>query len=137
MQALLTRYAIPMDHGSEGLIAVKSGTRIVSIDHIFNLVLNGIESMSPGGVLTIKTYKDSNGVVLAVKDQGIGISHEVMEKIGTPFFTTKDYGTGLGLAACYRIAHRHKARIEIDTGTEGTEFKVIFPVESECRVNRY
>jgi two-component system, sporulation sensor kinase E len=46
--------------------------------------------------------------------------------MGTPFFTTKDNGTGLGLAVCYSIAERHKARIDIDTGPEGTTFFVRF-----------
>jgi len=65
-------------------------------------------------------------VVLAVRDEGTGIDPAVLEKIGTPFFTTKDNGTGLGLATCYSIADRHNARIDIDTGKEGTTFYVRF-----------
>jgi len=75
---------------------------------------------------SIKTFKYDEGVVLAVQDQGRGIAPEVFEKIGTPFFTTKDYGTGLGLAVCYSIAQRHNARIDIETGAGGTTFYVRF-----------
>lgn len=93
---------------------------------IHNLVRNGLEAMPQGGLLTIKTYQEDDSVVLAVEDQGKGISPEVLEKIGTPFFTTKDSGTGLGLAVCYSIAARHQARIGIETGAEGTTFLVRF-----------
>lgn len=93
---------------------------------IHNLVRNGLEAMPQGGLLTIRTYREEDSVVLAVEDQGKGISPEVLEKIGTPFFTTKDSGTGLGLAVCYSIAARHQARIGIETGAEGTTFFVRF-----------
>lgn len=93
---------------------------------ILNLVLNGLEAMSEGGYITIRTFKKGDKVVLAVQDQGRGISPEVLEKIGTPFFTTKDEGTGLGVAICYSIAQRHNARIDIETGACGTTFYVEF-----------
>jgi len=93
---------------------------------ILNLVRNGLEAMSPGGSLTIKTSSDSSGVILSVEDQGEGINHEYIGKIGTPFFTTKENGTGLGLAVCYSIAARHNASIKVDTCPNGTTFSVIF-----------
>ncbi len=93
---------------------------------IFNLVRNGLEAMSPGGLLSIKTFKENDEVVLAVKDKGTGISPEILEEIGTPFFTTKDNGTGLGLAVCYSIAQRHNAMIDIETSDSGTTFYVRF-----------
>lgn len=94
---------------------------------LINLYRNGLEAMSTGQVLTISTYKEGqNCVVLAVRDQGKGIRPEVLEKLGTPFYTTKDNGTGLGLGICYVIAARHNAKIEIQTGSEGTTFFVKF-----------
>ncbi len=95
---------------------------------ILNLVRNGFEAMPSGGALTIKTFRDNGEVVLAVTDGGKGISPEILEKIGTPFFTTKDTGTGLGLAVCYSIADRNNARIEIETGPKGTTFYVRFKI---------
>lgn len=94
---------------------------------ILNLVRNGVEAMSPGSKMTIKTYNDSNGVTLAIQDQGHGMTPEVVEKLGTPFFTTKPHGNGLGLPVCFSIAGRHNARIEVETSPAGTIFKVKFP----------
>ncbi|HDR4764616.1 TPA: ATP-binding protein [Bacillus thuringiensis] len=94
---------------------------------LMNLYRNGLEAMSTGKVLTISTYKEGqNCVVLAVRDQGKGIRPEVLEKLGTPFYTTKENGTGLGLGICYAIAARHNAKVEIQTGSEGTTFFVKF-----------
>ncbi|MDD3365210.1 MAG: PAS domain S-box protein [Syntrophomonas sp.] len=94
---------------------------------ILNLVDNGMESMSSPGVVTIRTFMQKKKVVLAVQDQGHGIDCELLDKLGTPFFTTKEQGTGLGLAVCYRIASRHNAKINIETSSTGTTFYVRFP----------
>jgi two-component system, sporulation sensor kinase E len=93
---------------------------------ILNLVRNGMEAMQPGRCLTIKTCMEHGEVVLSVQDQGTGIAPEVLEKLGTPFFTTKEKGTGLGLAVCYSIAARHNASIEVKTGSEGSIFHIRF-----------
>lgn len=93
---------------------------------ILNISLNGLDAMSAGGKLTIKTYADEQAVILEIKDQGEGMSPEVLEKIGTPFFTTKEKGTGLGLAICYSVAERHQADIDIETGNKGTTFSIRF-----------
>jgi signal transduction histidine kinase len=93
---------------------------------VLNLVRNGLEAMSPGGLIKISTYSEENEVVLAVKDNGGGIDSQTLEKLGTPFFTTKENGTGLGLTVCYNIATRHNASIEIESGSGGTTFFVRF-----------
>lgn len=93
---------------------------------IFNLVRNGLEAMASPGILAISTRRVGDNVVLSVADQGRGIDPEVLGKIGTPFFTTKDNGTGLGLAVCYSIAERHGAVLEVNTGSGGTVFSVWF-----------
>jgi PAS domain S-box-containing protein len=95
---------------------------------LLNLARNAIQAMPEGGTLTIKTLEDNHGVKMVVQDEGQGIPPEIMEKIGTPFSTTKENGTGLGMAVCYSIAERHNAKIEIRTGSEGTSFSVTFPV---------
>ncbi|NLK51990.1 MAG: PAS domain S-box protein [Syntrophomonadaceae bacterium] len=91
-----------------------------------NLVRNGMEAMSTGGNLFIRTFCQGEEVVLAVQDKGKGIKPEVIEKLGTPFFTTKDEGIGLGLAECYSIAARHNAKIEVETDSGGTTFYIYF-----------
>jgi two-component system, sporulation sensor kinase E len=93
---------------------------------ILNLVRNGLEAMPPKKRLKIKTYTEGDEVVLAVQDEGSGIPDELLAKLGTPFFTTKEKGTGLGLAVCYSIANRHKATIIPETGPKGTTFYVRF-----------
>lgn len=96
---------------------------------LLNLIKNGVEAMPLGGELTICTGLEQNKVILSVKDQGSGISAHILDNLGTPFLTTKDTGntgTGLGLPTCYRIANRHNASIDIDTGNQGTTFFVYF-----------
>ncbi len=94
---------------------------------ILNLVYNGLESMSAPGDVTISTFVEKEKVVLAVQDHGHGIKKELLDEIGTPFFTTKEQGTGLGLAVCYRIANRHNAQIDFRTSAHGTTFYIRFP----------
>jgi two-component system sporulation sensor kinase C len=93
---------------------------------LLNLVRNSIEAMPAGGDLDIHTILEDNKVVLSITDQGGGIPSHVLDKLGTPFVTTKDTGTGLGLPICYQIAHRHNATIKINTSHTGTTFFVYF-----------
>lgn len=95
---------------------------------IINLVRNGLEAMEPGGRLTIGTREQDGEVTMYVKDQGKGIETGILEKLGTPFITTKQHGTGLGLAVCYSIASRHQARINIESTSQGTTFRVTFAI---------
>jgi PAS domain S-box-containing protein len=95
---------------------------------ILNLARNGLEAMPDGGCLTIRTYVEGQHAILAVADEGTGISETVLERLGTPFVTTKDNGTGLGLAVCYSIAARHKVQIKVDTGPGGTTFYLWFRI---------
>lgn len=94
---------------------------------ILNFVRNGLEAMVPGGQLTIGTFAEAEQVVLFIQDQGMGIPPEIKQKLGTPFLTSKENGTGLGLPICFSIANRHNAKIDIKTGDSGTTFMVNFP----------
>lgn len=93
---------------------------------ILNLTRNGLEAMPPRGVLKIMTYMDADSIVLAVEDQGIGISEDNIGRLGTPFLTTKEGGTGLGLTTCYSIAESHNAKISVESSSSGTVFVVRF-----------
>lgn len=95
---------------------------------VLNLVRNGLEAMDEGKLLTIRTFLKQDKVVLAVEDEGCGIPPESLHNLGTPFYTTKDNGTGLGLATCYKIAESHKAQIEIESNANGTKFYILFPI---------
>lgn len=94
---------------------------------ILNLVRNGFEAIAKGGKVIVRIYAKDGGVVLEVQDNGPGIPEKVLAKLGTPFVTTKDYGTGLGLAMCFRIVERHGAKMHVNTGVGGTLFCIAFP----------
>ncbi|WP_378956798.1 GAF domain-containing protein [Pelosinus sp. sgz500959] len=95
---------------------------------ILNFICNGFEAMKIGGRLTITTYAQKEWVMVSIRDTGPGIPPMVMNKLGVPFTTTKESGTGLGLSVCYRIAQRHKAFIDVKTSSLGTVFTVFFPM---------
>lgn len=98
---------------------------------VLNLVRNGLESMGERRSLTIKSYVENNTVGLEIIDEGCGIPQENLNKLGTPFFTTKDYGTGLGLATSYRIAESHNAKIRVNSSSSGTSFCILFPIPEQ------
>lgn len=93
---------------------------------IINLVRNALEATPRGGIVEIKTWQEDDVVNLAIKDEGGGIPADVMEKLGTPFVSSKENGTGLGLTVCFGIIERHKATTDIKTGPSGTIFIVKF-----------
>ncbi len=95
---------------------------------ILNLARNGIEAMPPKSSLLIKTFMEDNKVVLSFQDHGEGIPPEILEKINTPFFTTKENGTGLGLSICYSIAEQYNATIDVISDHTGTTFFVRFAI---------
>jgi len=102
---------------------------------VLNLTRNGLEAMDERGCLNISSYVEEANVVLAISDEGCGIPPENLRKLGTPFFTTKDSGTGLGLATCYKIAESHNAKIDIDSSSRGTTFFINFPIpESSSKI---
>ncbi len=91
---------------------------------LLNLSNNAFHAMEPGGTLTIATGVEKGKVVLTIRDTGHGIPPEVLEKLGTPFVTTKENGTGLGLPVCYRIVERHGGKIDVKTSPAGTTFTI-------------
>ena len=101
---------------------------------LLNLVANGIQAMSKGGLLKVQTaLADTGGkqVAIRVTDQGVGIPKEYMSQIFDPFFTTKPVGsgTGLGLSISKNIIMDHGGEIRVDSEEEkGTCFTVLLPV---------
>jgi PAS domain S-box-containing protein len=104
---------------------------------IFNLVRNAQEAMPSGGKIILHTAMVGEKVVFSVSDSGCGIAEQVLVKLGTPFFTTKDYGVGLGLPVCYSIAARHHATLSIESGLAGTNVRLNFPRSTEAGRNVY
>jgi signal transduction histidine kinase len=101
-----------------------------------NLVVNAIQAMPEGGLLTLRTSLKKGQLKLDVQDTGYGISPENMRKLFTPFFSTKKEvkGVGLGLAISYGIIQRHRGKIEVQsTEGKGTTFTVYLPVHQKRR----
>ena len=97
---------------------------------VLNLLQNATQAMPDGGEVDIEVKKGDGdtGAVLCVMDHGIGMTEEVKEKLFTPFFTTKEDGTGLGLVTSKKIidAHGGKIRVESQPGS-GTCFFITIP----------
>ncbi len=103
---------------------------------LVNLVVNAIQAMSDGGTLTIKTEKSINSVNLIVKDTGIGMTSDEIDKIFIPFFTTKgiNEGTGLGLPVVLGIVQSHGGSVKVDSEVgKGSVFTVKFPVINDSQ----
>jgi two-component system NtrC family sensor kinase len=96
-----------------------------------NLILNGLQAMPEGGKLTMDAAVVDKGrrVSIVVTDNGCGISAHNIEKLFTPFFTTKARGTGLGLAVSYGIVSDHGGDIRVESREgEGAGFTVLLPL---------
>ena len=97
---------------------------------ILNLVLNGVQSMTSGGTLTLRARRDDEMILAEVMDQGCGIPPDAQEKIFELYFTTKgeEGGSGIGLAQTYQIMQWHYGSIDFDTVVgAGTTFRLRLP----------
>jgi signal transduction histidine kinase len=97
-----------------------------------NFLKNAIESMHDGGRITVSVKRyGSNEVVIRFRDQGCGIPKEILAKLGEPFYTTKEKGTGLGLMVSHKIIEHHRGRIVVTSELNvGTIVDVILPMGS-------
>ncbi len=103
---------------------------------LVNLIVNSIQAMPAGGEILIKTYSDKQSVYLIIKDNGIGMDKETLEKIFIPFFTTKDIneGTGLGLPVVHGIIKAHRGNIKVESKLgKGTVSTVTLPRKTNRR----
>jgi signal transduction histidine kinase len=94
---------------------------------IINLLINAHDAVSENGLITVRTWHEKDRTYLSVKDNGSGISPEIIHNIFNPFFTTKTRGTGLGLAVSKRIAKEHGGDLTVkSTPGEGSTFTLEF-----------
>lgn len=97
---------------------------------LLNITKNALESMDNGGHLSIKLFKENEKCQIQITDTGIGIPEEATEKIFQPFYTSKDFGTGLGLVVCKRILHSFGGEINISSKTNiGTTVDIFLPIK--------
>jgi signal transduction histidine kinase len=96
---------------------------------ILNVIINGMQAMPQGGTLTISAQRDEDNVITEIRDQGVGIPHELQEKIFELYFTTRKGGSGIGLAQTYQALHWHYGSIDFETVEgQGTTFRLRLPV---------
>lgn len=94
-----------------------------------NLINNAIQAMVKEGTITIRLLKVRNQAVIELIDTGIGIEDKDLQKIFSPFYTTKSDGTGLGLSICQKIIQDHGGTIEVNsTVKQGASFTISFPL---------
>ncbi len=93
-----------------------------------HLVKNGIEAMPNGGTLKISALKNDNHVVINVMDNGVGMSREEIQQLGTPIYSAKRKRTALGMMVCYRIVETLDGKIEVNSEKgKGTRFSITLP----------
>ncbi|MGE6630781.1 CheR family methyltransferase [Bacillus sp. NPDC077027] len=96
-----------------------------------NVLKNGIEAMDGiTGVMKVTSMHQNGRIVLTFQDQGKGIPEEALSKLGEPFYTTKEKGTGLGLMVTNKIIESHGGTIQFESTTfEGTTVQITFPMK--------
>lgn len=99
---------------------------------LFNLINNALQAMPQGGTLTLLARQEDGRLMFQVADTGSGIPAEDLENIFTPFFTTKDKGTGLGLPLAKKIAENHGGKVQIESKPgQGTTVTLSIPLAEE------
>ncbi len=96
---------------------------------LLNVVLNGVQAMEDGGVLTVVARREESAACVEVRDEGKGIPPEIRDKVFNLYFTTKKTGSGIGLAVSYRVLQMHSGSLEFTTQPgSGTTFRFLLPL---------
>ena len=124
-------------HGVKITREITSEPLMVKVDSDFmkqavlNVILNGMQAMPEGGILTVSARREDDMVVTGIRDQGAGIPPEVQEKMFELYFTTKKSGSGIGLAQTYQIMQWHYGSVEFESvAGRGTTFTLRLPLIS-------
>ncbi|KPV42075.1 ATP-binding protein [Alicyclobacillus ferrooxydans] len=100
---------------------------------LFNILKNAFESISSDtGIVRVSHYVEHSQLVIIIEDTGVGIHEDKISMLGTPFFTTKDEGTGMGLSQVYSTVYGHGGTVHVQsTLGVGTQFSIYLPIESK------
>lgn len=113
-------------HGADKLEMLCDPVQIGNV--IENVVLNSMEAVAEEGTINISTIKDGDSLVVRITDNGAGMSKERLEKLGEPYFSIKEKGTGIGLMTCYQIMLQHNGTISVESEIKkGTVVELRFP----------
>jgi two-component system, sporulation sensor kinase A len=101
-----------------------------SLKQVFmNVIQNALDALSKNGQIDVSIFSDESEVIVKIMDDGCGIPKERLSKLGEPFYSTKEKGTGLGLMTSYRIIESHKGKIHIESVEgKGTTVTINLPV---------
>ncbi|KAA9022616.1 ATP-binding protein [Niallia endozanthoxylica] len=93
-----------------------------------NYIKNAIEAMPDGGTIFVEGFNPFKSTIqIQIIDQGCGIPSDMLGRVSEPFFTTKEYGTGLGMHVSSQIIEEHQGRVNISSNNDGTCIEVILP----------
>ncbi|HEY9114950.1 MAG TPA: HAMP domain-containing sensor histidine kinase, partial [Bacteroidales bacterium] len=135
----LRQVILPKNIQAEFISELENPIAFIDTDQMMqvmtNLEKNAIDAMPHGGKLSLKLEGNNNDVKISISDTGTGINEADMDKIFTPFFTTKGMGkgTGMGLPLVYGIIKMHKGQISYTSnadpkaGQTGTKFQIVLP----------
>ncbi|MFX3633262.1 MAG: ATP-binding protein [Candidatus Pristimantibacillus sp.] len=130
-EAIMYNIEIELQSGSEALWIVGVENQIKQV--FINVIKNAIEVMPGGGLIRINmSLEDSGYIRIQIQDEGPGMEEEQLSKIGQPFYTTKDKGTGLGMMITYKIVDNHQGCVEAySEAGKGTTFIIQFPYNKD------
>ncbi|WP_166821224.1 two-component system sensor histidine kinase NtrB [Thalassoroseus pseudoceratinae] len=106
---------------------VADRTRLEQV--LLNLLLNALEAMPHGGLVSINVARSGETARVEVTDSGNGIPDELHDKVFDAYFTTKGSGTGLGLAMCDKIMRQHEGNLTFRSSRNGTTFEMVLPIQ--------
>ncbi len=97
---------------------------------LLNLIVNAYQAMPEGGTITVSLFKQDLFCLISVSDTGNGIEEKNIKQLFSPFFTTKSFGNGLGLAETFKIVQAHSGAIDVRSKvSEGTTFTITLPLK--------
>jgi signal transduction histidine kinase len=101
------------DLADDGCVAIGDREKLKQVT--INIVVNALEAMKLGGVLTASVQSSGDRVIMSFEDNGPGIEPDVLTSVFDPFFTTKEAGTGLGLSIVRKIVEQHGGEVTIES----------------------
>lgn len=132
----VSHYQLQDNHSLNFKIILKASPFIFGNEHALrqvfhNLILNAAQAMKNSGTITLESADENEGIVVTISDSGPGIEESIKGKIFDPFITSKNEGTGLGLAVVSQVIRTHKGRITADNVIQemgkGAKFSIHLP----------
>ncbi|HEY4014050.1 MAG TPA: HAMP domain-containing sensor histidine kinase [Polyangiaceae bacterium] len=122
---------VALEVSGERMLALEADARKLR-QALLNVVLNAIQASPKGAIVKVAVGADCGGARIAVQDDGVGMTPEVMERIRRPYFTTKEGGTGIGVAVARGLVEQHGGRIEFKSAPgRGTTVVLSLPMKAK------